>query len=94
MVSEGGTSEELRTDPHLKFSSVVHKVVKNRKNWSKSSLRFPDPHLDKIRSALTGHGHQLFNPWPFFRKSTIPILVVCTVFLLRIRKILDYVELI
>ena len=40
MYSEGGTSEELRTDPHLKFSSVVHKVVKN-------------PHLDKIRSALT-----------------------------------------
>ena len=55
ITSEGGTSEELRTDIHLKFSSVVHKVVKNRKNWPKSSLRFSDPHLDKIRSALTVH---------------------------------------
>ena len=35
ICSEGGTSEELRTDPHLKFSSVVQKVVKNRKKLNK-----------------------------------------------------------
>ena len=35
ITCEGGTSEELRTDPHLEFSSVVHKVVKNRKKLVK-----------------------------------------------------------
>ena len=57
MCSEGGTSEDWSPDPHLKFSSGIHFLGKK---WSQSSLGYPDPHLDKIRSALTEHVNIFF----------------------------------
>ena len=51
--TEGGTGENWRIDPHL-FGNLT--LIIFGKNWFRSSPRlkiFSDPHLDKIRSALT-----------------------------------------
>ena len=56
MHSEGGTGENRRIDPHLNVGILEETIIIFGKNWFKSSPRlknFSDPHLDKIRSALT-----------------------------------------
>ena len=58
MYSEGGTGENWRIDPHLNLGILLKTIVIFGKNWFRSSPRlkfFSDPHLDEIRSALTGH---------------------------------------
>ena len=55
MNSEGGTGE----NPHLNFGKTI---VIFGKNWFQSSPRLKkgsDPHLDKIRSTLTGDEYNL-----------------------------------
>ena len=56
MFSEGGTGENQRINPHLDLGNFVENNNNIWKNWFRSSSRlkiFSDPHLDKIRSALT-----------------------------------------
>ena len=49
MNSKGGTSEDWDSNSAQEYIFWG----KNKKKISRSSLRYPDPHLDKIRSALT-----------------------------------------
>ena len=55
--SEGGTSEDWSSDPHLKFRSEILFFWKRMECFSPHYLEIleigPDPHLDKIRSTLT-----------------------------------------
>ena len=58
ICSEGGTGENRRIDPHLNVGILEKTIIIFGKNWFGSSPRlkiFSDPHLDKIRSALTGY---------------------------------------
>ena len=52
-TSEGGTGDDRRIDPHLNFGNFIE----NNNNRLKI---FSDPHLDKIRSALTEHLSYVF----------------------------------
>ena len=68
LVSEGGTGENWRIDPHLNlgilFLFSLKTIVIFGKNWFRSSPRmkfFSDPHLDEVRSAVTVFSYVLMQ---------------------------------
>ena len=64
ICSEGGTGENRRIDPHLNVGILEKTIIIFGKNWFRSSPRlkiFSDPHLDKIRSALTEHYNDVIH---------------------------------
>ena len=75
LSSEGGTGENRRIDPHLNVGILEKTIIIFGKNWFRSSPRlkiFSDPHLDKIRSALTD---PVFLAWQFWKSQFWKLLV-------------------